>query len=92
MAHRFSLEAIAGLGSDHLPLLFFLDKDIKVERFNARNAPTTPKQIGLSSTNASMTACMICYQLGPCQNVWRHSVISQNVPSQRQSPSRRSAK
>ena len=35
------------------------------------DAPTTPKRIGLSSTNALITVSMRCYQKGPCQNGWR---------------------
>ena len=76
MAHRFSWETIPELGLDHHPLLLIWDKDIKVERVRTRRPPTTPKQIGLSYTHASITVSMQCYQSGPCQNVWRPFVTS----------------
>ena len=42
MAHRFSLETIPELGSDHPPLLLIWDKDIKVERVHTRRHPNYP--------------------------------------------------
>ena len=74
MASRFSWETIPVLGTDHLPLLFIWDKDIKVECVHTRRRSNYPKHFGLSSTNASITVSIQCYQLGPCQNVWRPSV------------------
>ena len=62
--------------SDNIPLLLIWDKDIQMERDHSRRCPISPKQIGHTFANATITVSIQCYQLRPCQFVWWPSVIS----------------